>query len=96
VRGEGPQGGLHLPECPVNAPRGAGSRRCRHGRWRIQGAPRRWTPKGQGAGGPWGGAIRLAPHRHPKAQGNTGAGRPPGGNLLLVPAAREAPAALRP
>jgi hypothetical protein len=43
-RGEGAQGGLHLPEHPIDAPRGAGSWRRRQGRRCIQGAPRRWTP----------------------------------------------------
>jgi hypothetical protein len=39
-RGEGAQGGLHLLEHPIDAPRGAGSRRHRHQRWRIQSASR--------------------------------------------------------
>jgi hypothetical protein len=54
------------------------------------------TPKGQGDGGPWGGAVHRAVWRRSNAQGTSGAGCPPGGNLRLVPAARRVPAAFSP
>jgi hypothetical protein len=88
------QSGLHLPEHPINAPRGAGSQRRRHRRRCIQSASRRWTLKGQGTGGPGGSTIHLALHRRPDAQGAFGTGRSPGGDLRFVPAARGAPVAL--
>jgi hypothetical protein len=64
-RGKGAQSGLHLLDHPINAPQGAGSRR----RWRrrVQSASRHWTPKGQGTGGPWGGAVHHSLHRRPDA-----------------------------
>jgi hypothetical protein len=77
------------------AGRGGLGRRCQ-GRWHVQSAPGRWTPKGQGARDPRRGAIHRAPHWRPKAQGTAGAGRPPGGNFLYVLAAQGAPTALRP
>jgi hypothetical protein len=95
--GEGAKDGLQLLESPIDAPRGAGSqRRRRHRRWRGQSTSWCGTPKGQGDGGPWGGAVRHAVQRCSNAQGTSGAGCPPGGNFRLVPAARRAPAAFSP
>jgi hypothetical protein len=94
-RGRGAQGSLHLPKGPIDAPRGAGSRRRRQRRRRIQSASTRGTPEGQGAGGPRGSAVRLALPQHANAEGASGAGRPPGWDLRLIPTARGASAAFR-
>jgi hypothetical protein len=62
-RGRGAQGGLHLLENAINAPRGVGSRRCRQWRRRVQSR----TPEGQSTGGPWGCAACLALPRRANA-----------------------------
>jgi hypothetical protein len=56
----------------------------------------RETPEGQGTEGPQGSAARLALPRRSDAEGATGAGRPPGWDLRLVPIARGASTALHP
>jgi hypothetical protein len=89
-RGKGAQGGFHLPEHLIDAPRGAGSRRRRQGQRRIQGAPRRKTPKGQGAGGS--GAARFAVPRigAPRRRGPPAPGVHRAGtfSLFLLPGGR--------
>jgi hypothetical protein len=95
-RGRGAQGGLHLPEGLIDAPRGAGSRRRRQRRRKVQGASTHRTPEGQGTGGPHGGTASLALPRRANAEGAAGAGRPLGQDFRLLPAAHGAPAALRP
>jgi hypothetical protein len=95
-QGRGAQGGLHLPEDSVDASRGAGSRRRRQRRWRVQSASAHGTPECHGAGGPQGGAARLILPRRADAEGAAGAGRPSGRDLHLDPAARGASAALSP
>jgi hypothetical protein len=90
------QGGLHLPESPIDAPRGAGSRRRRQRRRRAQGAATHGAPEGQSARGPRGGANRLALPRHADAEGTPGAGRPLGWDFRPAPTARGAPTALCP
>jgi hypothetical protein len=63
------QNGLCLLERPINAPRGAGSRHCRHARWRrSEGTSRCGTLKGQSQGCPRGGAVLHAPCRRTNAQ----------------------------
>jgi hypothetical protein len=82
-RGRGAQGGLHLPEYSVDAPRGAGSRRRCQWRRRVQRASTRGTPEGQGAGGPRGSAGHLVLPRRANVKGAAGARRPSGRDLYL-------------
>jgi hypothetical protein len=95
-RGRGAQGSLHLPEGPINAPRGAGSRRRRQRRRQVQSASTRGIPKGQGAGGPRGNAVRLALPRRADAEGAAGAGRPLGWDIRFIPTARGRPRCFAP
>jgi hypothetical protein len=94
--GRGAQGGLHLPEDPIDAPRGTRSRRRRQRQRGVQSTSTRRTPEGQGAGGPQGSVVRLALPRRANAEGTAGAGHPPGWDLRLIPTARGASAAFRP
>jgi hypothetical protein len=83
--GEGAHHGLCLPECPINAPRRAGSRQGRRQRQQhSQGTSWCRTLEGQSGGGPLGDAVLSIPRRRPNAQRTSSSGCPNGWHLQLV------------